>query len=616
MTLTADIDTSFEHLYQDDGWSGAGLVRGLRLGEPQVEGPLCIRPLFSECGEETGGQPETPAEYVTLRQALAEGTLEVGEVSEEGRVTELLFINRGDTRVLALDGEHLAAAGLKQDRVTAIPFEIERFATLRVPVCCVARNMWGVRASRWTGDCDFVAERAVRLAMKRSTLASMRAGMGVYADQGAVWSGVESLHRRHATVSGTRAMKDVYAAKKAGLTQLLRAFPCEEEQVGVLVIQGQQVVGLDYVSQPNQYREIHERLLRSYALEALVSDSAPGDGSLAETFLEGVAGLHGEPFDSIGLGSDVRYVGDGVLGHALVVDGRVVHASLFATDPGGDPNGGRREGEPVERDIAGCPVYPRGEDVRRAYPRQGDAAGDVEAPATADSRRAGDVRVDHSSAPGHASARPVEAASVVARALRFADYVRSLPGLDLVPFQPYEDHIGALLVDVALQRGINYQRVVVPRARRFMTEHPDARTTSTLSALLATSDPHLLLRWRGTAAITTLAALTRLLLDEGVETISNLRAWVDLPGSRDKLLAVPNVGFKTASYVALLAGSPNAVPVDRHLRRHLERSGVRPGSYDDAVDVYRKAAALLGVSPATLEWSLFSLSTSRARRQP
>ena len=603
MTATLDmIHTSCERQDQEDGWNGAGQVRGLRLGEPPVEGPLCILPIFSECGEETGGQPETSAEYVTLRQALAEGTLEVGEVSEEGRVTELLFINRGDTRVLALDGEHLAAAGLKQDRVTAIPFEIERFATLRVPVCCVARNMWGVRASRWTGDCDFVAERAVRLAMKRSTLASMRAGMGVYADQGAVWSGVESLHRRHATVSGTRAMKDVYAAKKAGLTQLLRAFPCEEEQVGVLVIQGQQVVGLDYVSQPNQYREIHERLLRSYALEALVSDSAPGDGSLAETFLEGVAGLHGEPFDSIGLGSDVRYVGDGVLGHALVVDGRVVHASLFATDSGGDPNSGRREGETVERDITGCPVYPRREDVRRAYPRQGDATGAV--------------RVDQSCAPGHVSGRPVEEASVVARALRFADYVRSLPGLDLVPFQPYEDHLGALLVDVALQRGINYQRVVVPRARRFMTEHPDARTTSTLSALLANSDPHLLLRWRGTAAITTLAALTRLLLDEGVETISNLRAWVDLPGSRDKLLAVPNVGFKTASYVALLAGSPNAVPVDRHLRRHLERSGVRPGSYDDAVDVYRKAAALLGVSPATLEWSLFSLSTSRARRHP
>jgi hypothetical protein len=587
MTLTLDIDTSFEHLDQEDGWSGAGLVRGLRLGEPQAEGPLCVRPLFFGLEEETD-RSETVAEYVTLHQALSEAFLEVSEVSEEGRVTELLFVNRGDVRVLAFDGEHLATAGLKQDRVLSAPILVERHATLRVPVACVEQGRWARRAPRRTGDEDFVAERTVRLAMKRSTFASMRAGAGIRADQADVWAGVGELCKLHKTDSRTRAMGDTYAAKKAGLARLLQAFPCEEGQVGILVIHGEKVVGLDYLSQPIQYREAHERLLRSYLLEALVSDSGPADGALAEGFLERVAvGVQGEAFDSVGLGSDVRYAGAGVLGHALVVDGRVVHASLFATDSDGDPHGGRRQGETVERDIAGCPVYPRGEDARQAHPRQGDAAG------------AG------------------EAASVAARARRLAEYVRSLPGLELTTFDVPYHHMGALLTDAILQGfHVRYFTQVVPCVERVRREYPGARTTSAFAALLSASDPHVVLDWRGPTAVTRMRALTALLVEEGVETEDDLLAYLDRPGGKERVTAVKGIADKTFQYLRFLAGASDAVAVDLHLRRHLAAAGVATNGFDDAVCVYRRAAAILGVTAATLEFSLFRHSAAGGRRRP
>jgi hypothetical protein len=176
--------------------------------------------------------------------------------------------------------------------------------------------------------------------------------------------------------------------------------------------------------------------------------------------------------------------------------------------------------------------------------------------------------------------------------------------------------MGALIIDAILQAGVRYDTVVIPRVTRVRKEHPEAKTTSAFAALLGVSDPHELLDWGGTTAITRLLALTDLLLEEGVEDEAELLAFLDSPGGKARVTAISGIKDKTFAYLRFLAGAEDAVAVDRHLRRHLERCGVQFRGFDDAVEVYREAASLLGVSPATLEWSVFSLSTSRARRQP
>ena len=77
---------------------------------------------------------------------------------------------------------------------------------------------------------------------------------------------------------------------------------------------------------------------------------------------------------------------------------------------------------------------------------------------------------------------------------RLAEYVSALPGLTFRDFVPYR-HMGGLLTDAALQRGISYDRVL-PRVGRLMAGHPDP-STSAFAALLSLSDPHLLLDWKG-----------------------------------------------------------------------------------------------------------------------
>jgi len=314
---------------------GAYLVRELRLGERQTEGPLAVFPLFANGHAEAGGgQDAAPRRrrprYITLRQALADGRAVITEVSEGGSVPELRVVNKGDARILVLDGEELR--GAKQNRVLSTAILIDRQTTLVVPVSCTEHGRWSY-ASREFAESEVLAERHVRFSMRSSTHAAMRSGAPAHADQGEVWSQVEGLHRRQGTQSGTSAMRDSYVARKGDLDRVLAAFPLLDGQTGVLVLHGARVVGLDLVSRAPQYAELHDKLLRSYAFEALVRGGEAGDRPAAEAFLERIAGLPGQRFKSPGLGWDVRFEGAGVLGSALVYRGQAVHAAFF--DVGG-----------------------------------------------------------------------------------------------------------------------------------------------------------------------------------------------------------------------------------------------------------------------------------------
>jgi hypothetical protein len=327
----------------------AGLVQAMRLGERQAEGALAVFPVFMEWprrngdhaargdaansdhdGGGGGGERPRPAYYVTLRQALAAGRARITEVSEGGSVPELRVVNGSDTRILLLDGEELR--GAKQNRVLSTTILIDKHATLTVPVSCTERGRWSY-ASREFSESQVLAERNVRFSMKASVHAAAMFGRPLCADQGAVWSEVDALHARQGTHSSTGAMRDSYEARRVDLDRLVAAFPLQDGQNGLLVLHGPRVVGFDLVSRPKAYADLHDKLLRSYVFEALVSGGEPGDRAAADAFLERVAKLPGEQFKSPGLGWDVRFESDGLLGSILTYRGFVVHAAFF--DVGG-----------------------------------------------------------------------------------------------------------------------------------------------------------------------------------------------------------------------------------------------------------------------------------------
>ena len=340
-----------------DAATAAQIVADVRLGERQVQGPLTICPVFfSQEGTEDGPS------YLTMSQALELGSVTVSEVNKLGSVPDLRVVNRGERPVLMLDGEELR--GAKQNRVIGTSLFVGAGQTLIVPVVCTEQGRWAY-ASQTFGDSEVLAERRVRWALRTSVHASLRRGAGAHADQARVWDEIEVLLARQATISTTAAMRDAFVQRRHELDRLVRAFPLYEGQNGLLVLHGARVVGLDVVSRPAQYARLHDRLLRSYVFEALVSDGEPGDPRVAADFLERLAHLRGERFPGVGLGNDVRYEAAGVSGSVLVCDGHVVHAAFF--DYGGARgqwDDQRREGPPGRRRAqfgGGVAVPPGGE---------------------------------------------------------------------------------------------------------------------------------------------------------------------------------------------------------------------------------------------------------------
>lgn len=106
-------------------------------------------------------------------------------------------------------------------------------------------------------------------------------------------------------------------------------------QTGILAIIGGKVAGLDMLSSAKAYSRLHDKLVKSYAMEAIAGKTAKGkrrDSAIqkkATEFLTGLPQCEEKKFKSVGLGDDYRYKAAHVVGSALVHQDCVPHASFF-----------------------------------------------------------------------------------------------------------------------------------------------------------------------------------------------------------------------------------------------------------------------------------------------
>jgi hypothetical protein len=315
--------------------SGAWLTGMLELGSAQSCGPVTVVPLTAS----TEGGPW----YVTLGEGAESGQCHVAEVDEGGSVPDLRVDNKGDTRVLVLDGEELR--GAKQNRVLNTTILVGKQSSLVVPVSCTEQGRWSYE-SREFFAAEYIAEHKVRAGLQVSVDASVRSGRGHRSDQGRVWEEVRALHADQATSSPTGAMRGAFESRDSELQDYVDGLPVVGGQQGLVVLVGSAVVGMDFLSIPEKYARVHAKLVRSYALGALgagragaVAPAAADALDRARTFLARIGGLSGERFKSPGLGWDTRFAGPGVVGSLLTYRDRPIHAAFFAVDGGGEDHG-------------------------------------------------------------------------------------------------------------------------------------------------------------------------------------------------------------------------------------------------------------------------------------
>ncbi len=283
-------------------------------------------------------------EYITLREALEKGVFTVTEVSEGGSVPELMVANKGDVAVLLLDGEELR--GAKQNRILNTTILVGPKSATKVPVSCVEHGRWSYQSREFL-ESGNVMHREMRMLNVQKVSESLRSVKQFRSDQGEIWDKVAELHCELAVPAKTGAMTDVYDAKEADLDGYLKSFRLAGGQKGILVFVDGQPAGLDFVSREAAFATLFPKLLKSYAMEAMLlterrkKGRGKGDAEKAlakpsadeaREFLKRAAACEEKKYESVGLGWSYRYAGPGVVGSALAFNEKVVHMAFFSVD--------------------------------------------------------------------------------------------------------------------------------------------------------------------------------------------------------------------------------------------------------------------------------------------
>jgi hypothetical protein len=302
-------------------------LRHLRLGDIQSHEHVSVIPLYY------GGLEEPPS-YVGLANAMQAGTLRVTEVSESGSVPHVLVFNDGDEPVLIIDGEELI--GAKQNRVADTSILLKERSQTVVPVSCTEARRWAYSSAQFVAS-SAVLERRIRSRKSRSVSRSLKSTSTPRSDQREVWEGIAGLYCKAKFMSPTLALQDLVRAQVQRLKEYLKNFPCAEGQIGLLVAINGRVAGLDVVSRPEVYAGLHEKLVRSYVLDALLDQPTPPRPiaeahALAEAFLASADSSREEIFPSVGYGRDHRYLAASLTGSALVHADHLVHAAFLSVD--------------------------------------------------------------------------------------------------------------------------------------------------------------------------------------------------------------------------------------------------------------------------------------------
>lgn len=332
-----------------------GYLGSLKVGRPVTCENLTLFPV-------TDGHSQALT-YLLLEEALATGKLRVGE-SGGGTVPELLLVNDTDRMVFLMDGE--ALVGAKQNRVLNTSLLVAAHSSNTIPVSCVEQHRWAF--SSRVMESGSISYPELRNLKSRDVHDSLRRFSSYRSDQGRVW---DSVHRKLAAMkvsSATASMEEAYSVHQSSIQAYTESLPYPGGACGVIAAIGGKIVCADLFDSEQTLEKLWPRLVSSYALDAMeakhlrgaagadagagstgagTGSSASGAGAggapdeqAAAEFLTIPEDAQIEAFPSPGLGSNLRFRHRRRSGHAMVHEGRTVHAALFGPEEQGADSAG------------------------------------------------------------------------------------------------------------------------------------------------------------------------------------------------------------------------------------------------------------------------------------
>ena len=294
----------------------------IRVGDPVRHGALSVFPLFAEPGDQV--------DYVLSDEAIDGGSVLVEEVSESGSVPDLSVENKGDIRVLFLEGGELV--GAKQNRILNTSLLVASHSKTKIPVSCVEQGRWGYRSRHFESGGTHSPSK-LRRVLKESVACSLKAEQGHRSDQGRLWEEVARQQGALGAFSGTSAMSDTFGAYGERLAEFRKQVPYVDGASGVAVAVGGKVVGWDLFDKPSTCRKVWDRLLSGCLLDALEAKGQEAHAKVAdvERLVAGMNDRPWKPVETVGEGEECRAESEAAEhASALSLGGVLIHGSLVA----------------------------------------------------------------------------------------------------------------------------------------------------------------------------------------------------------------------------------------------------------------------------------------------
>ncbi|MEN3011354.1 MAG: DUF6569 family protein [Dictyoglomus thermophilum] len=263
--------------------------------------------------------------FITLDSALKTRKFLIKEVHTFGEVPVLKVINHLSEQVLILDGEELR--GGKQNRVVNTSILVKKNSELVIPVSCTEAHRWHYISDVFE-DPDVIPIE-IRKGKTESLLRNLLSKGEFESDQGLIWDMINRYHMDYDVDSETSAIRDVYEKEKDKLKDRLKKFPYIDGQNGILVYVDGRFEGMDIVPLTSAYKELHEKLIKSYLFRRPLKKKNNLFKEENEKIFDEISKIEPLKFKSVGLGWDLRYGDDKYIGSMLVYRNKPIHINFL-----------------------------------------------------------------------------------------------------------------------------------------------------------------------------------------------------------------------------------------------------------------------------------------------
>lgn len=232
-------------------------------------------------------------------------------------INRISFSNRGETPVLMLDGEEII--GSLQNRIAADSMLIPARSTSNIPVICAEEDRWDDIGSFQTGYCSYPGIRAIL-----SHRGNKKNGI-----QKKIWKEIERKLTATKTLSTTSSMHDIYNNLEDEVTRYVEGFESlNHDTIGFIGVAGGKILGCDIFHTPATYRKFEQRLVRSYALDAIEHRKSSPNSIDAGKFLQATE----DSLKKKKYTDRIRHFSlkeENFSGQGLAYQDRIIHLSVF-----------------------------------------------------------------------------------------------------------------------------------------------------------------------------------------------------------------------------------------------------------------------------------------------